>query len=186
MPRRLVLPFAALLALTLAAAVSQADARAATKASKPSIQITGISVDTYDATPGTKITYVPNSPPNACYDIGGPGQDPQQVDVVFFIHAVGIPANAPVTLDVVTPWDQQSRPNAQDAHPAFSTTWFRNKGHGLAALYGGSDAPDNFYTFDDEGTRGDAFNGDYSVTTTVKVHGKVLRAHGTLKIDCVA
>jgi hypothetical protein len=184
LPRRLALTFAVLFALTLAAVASQADARAATKASKPSIRITGISVDTFNALPGTKITYKPNNPPNACYEIGGADQTPQQVDVVFFIHAVGIPASSPVTLNVVTPWDQQSRPDAGDADPAFSKTWFTDKGHGLAALYGGSDAPGNFYTFDDEGTRGDAFNGNYSVTTTVKVHGKVLHAHGRLTIDC--
>jgi hypothetical protein len=186
MPRRLGLPFVALLALAIAAAVAQAAARAAAKPSKPSIQITGISVDTFNALPGTKITYVPNNPPNACYDIAGADQDPQQVDVVFFIHAVGIPASAPVTLNVVTPWDQQSRPDTGDLHPVFSTTWFRNKGHGVAAIYGGSNAPNNFYTFDDEGTRGNVFNGNYSVTTTVKVHGKVLHAHGRLKIDCVS
>jgi hypothetical protein len=172
--------------VTLVIAVPLAGARVATTASGPSIRITGISVDMFDATPGTKITYMPNNPPNACYDIGGASQDPQQVDVVFFIHAVGIPASAPVTLDVSTPWDKQSRPDAQNAHPVFSTTWFRNKGHGVAAIYGGSDAPDNFYTYDDEGTRGNMFNGNYSVTTTVKVHGTVLRAHGRLKIDCVA
>jgi hypothetical protein len=199
MPRRLAVTFVALLALTLAVVASQAEARtdiaalvshanahAATKAASPSIHVVGISVDTVDSAPGTKITYVPNSPPNACYDIGGPDQSPQQVDVVFFIHAVGISSNAKVTLDVVTPWDSQSRPEAGDPDPSFSKTWFRNKGHGVASAYGGSDAPDNFYTFDDEGTRGNAFNGTYSVSTTAKVDGKVLRAHGTLKVDCVS
>jgi hypothetical protein len=32
----------------------------------------------------------------------------------------------------------------------------------------------------------DVYNGSYAVTTTVKVGGKALHAHGTLKIDCVA
>jgi hypothetical protein len=179
MPRRLALPLIALLLLVPAAVSS-----ASSKAAKPSIRVTGISVDDYNALPGTKITYVPNRPVNACYDIGGPSQTPQQVDVVFFIHAVGIPKNAPVTLDVVTPWDTQSTPNAEVKHPEFGSTWFTNKGHGIAAIFGGSDAPNNFYTYDDEGTRGDEFNGDYLVTTTVKVHGKILRAHGRLTIDC--
>ncbi len=183
MPRRLALTTVALLALLLPAAPSQAERRAM-KASKPSIRISGISVDTFDATPGTKITYTPNNPPNACYDIGGPGQDPYQVDVVFFIHAVDVPNNAPTTLHVVTPWDQQSLPASGDEHPTFASTWFTDRGHGLAALYGGSDAADNFYRYDDEGTAGTIFNGAYSVITTVTVHHKVLRAHGTLEINC--
>jgi hypothetical protein len=171
--------------LSLGAAVSPAGARARSAPAKPSIRITGISVDMFNAQPGSKITYHPNNPPNACYDIGGADQDPPQVDVVFFIHAVGIPNNAPTTLDVVTPWDTQSRPDSTDAHPTFAKTWFRNKGHGVASIFGGSDAPGNFYTFDDEGTRGNVFNGTYVVTTTVKVHGQVLHARATLKVDCV-
>lgn len=185
MRRPVAITFAALLAVLLPVAASNA-ARPATKAATPSIKITGISVDAYDASPGTKITYMPNNPPNACYDIAGANQAPQQVDVVFFIHTVGVPRTAPTTVDIVTPWDTQSLPDATDPHPTFSSTWFTDKGHGIAALYGGSDAPDNFYRFDDEGTRGDVFNGVYTVTTTVRVHGKVLRAHGKLTIDCYA
>jgi hypothetical protein len=186
MRRKLTIGLVSVLAVLVPAitATPAGAARGESKSVKPSIRITGISVDTYDATPGTRITYTPNRPVNACYEIGGPSQAPAQVDVVFFIHAVGIPQNATTTLDVVTPWDSQSRPGMGDEHPVFSKAWFTDKGHGLAAIYGGSDAPDNFYTFDDEGTRGDAFNGDYSVTTTVKVHGSLLRAHATLKIDC--
>jgi hypothetical protein len=166
----------------LAAAVPQGDAK--TKAAGPSIKLTGISVDQFNAAPNTKITYVPNNPPNACYDIGGAAQDPTQVTVVFFIHAVGIPANAPTTVHFVTPWNTLNIPSAAGSTEEFSKTWFRNKGHGVAAIFGGSDAPDNFYKYDDEGTAGNVFNGFYSVTTTVKVHGKLLHAHGTLHIDC--
>jgi hypothetical protein len=173
---------AVLLALLIAA--SGAVAKPAKKAPKPSIKITGISVDEFNAQPGTKITYEPNRPVNACYDIGGADQDPPQVDVVFFIHAVGIPKNAATTLDVVTPWDEQTNPDTGGPDPQFRKTWFTNKAHGLAPIFGGSDAPNNFYTYDDEGTRGSEFNGSYSVTTTVKVGRKVLRAHGTLTIDC--
>jgi hypothetical protein len=176
-------PFALGLALVvLVATAQQGDAR--TAAAKPSIKITGISVNEFNAEPNTKITYQPNNPPNACYDIGGAAQDPTQVTVVFFIEAVGIPANAPTTVDFVTPWNTLSFPSSGSPAGQFSKTWFRNKGHGVAAIYGGSDAPDNFYKYDDEGTGGNVFNGSYSVNTTVKVHGKVLRAHATLKIDC--
>ena len=186
-PRR-CLPFLASCAalLSMFAGVSHASAHAGKAPIKPSIRITGISVDRFNASPGTKITYQPNRPVNACYDIGGPNQVPPQVDVVFFIHAVGIPASAPVTLDIVTPWDTQSRPNPAGLHPQFGKTWFSNHGHGLASIFGGSTAPNNFYTYDDEGTRGSVFNGFYSVTTTVKVHGHVLRAHGTLTVACNA
>jgi hypothetical protein len=173
-----------LVLLLVSAVIPSAGAHTRSAATQPSIRVTGISVDMFNAEPGTKITYQPNNPPNACYEIGGADQDPTQVDVVFFIHAVGIPANAPTTLDVVTPWDSQSRPSSDDLHPTFAKTWFRNQGHGVAAIFGGSDAPNNFYTFDDEGTRGNQFNGTYVVTTTVKVHGKFLRARATLKIDC--
>jgi hypothetical protein len=176
-------PLALGLALVvLAASAQQGDAH--TTAAKPSIKITGISVNEFDAEPNTKITYQPNNPPNACYDIGGAAQDPTQVTVVFFISAVGVPANAPTTVKFVTPWNTLSFPSTAGSTEQFSKTWFRNKGHGVAAIYGGSDAPDNFYKFDDEGTGSNVFNGSYSVTTSVKVHGKVLHAHGTLKIDC--
>jgi hypothetical protein len=127
---------------------------------------------------------LPNNPPNACYDIGGAAQSPSQVTVVFFIHAVGIPANAATTVDFVTPWNTLHFPSATDSSDQFSKIWFRNKGHGVAAIFGGSDAPDNFFKYDDEGTGGNIFNGAYSVTTTVRVHGVLLHAHGTLKIDC--
>ena len=184
-PRRCLPVLASCVALlSTIAGVPQASAHARKAPSKPSIRITGISVDRFNANPGTKITYRPNRPVNACYDIGGPNQVPPQVDVVFFIHAVGIPAGAPTTLDIVTPWDTQSRPSPNDLHPEFGQTWFRNRNPGLGAIFGGSTAPNNFYTYDDEGTRGSVFNGSYSVTTTVKVHGKVLRAHGTLTVDC--
>lgn len=178
---------AAALALALAsallgAAAQQSDAH--TTAAKPSLKITGISVNEFNAQPNTKITYQPNNPPNACYDIGGADQDPTQTTVVFFISAVGVPANAPTTVKFVTPWNTLSFPSTAGSTERFSKTWFRNKGHGVAAIFGGSDAPDNFYKYDDEGTGSNAFNGFYSVTTTVKVHGKLLRAHGTLKIDC--
>jgi hypothetical protein len=174
---------AVLLAVLIAA--SGAVAKPAKKVAKPSIKITGISVDAYNAEPGTKITYVPNRPVNACYDIGGADQTPVQVDVVFFLHETGIPKNAPTTVDIVTPWDEQSEPDSTDKKvPAFNGVWFTDKGHGLAALYGGSDAAGNDYHYDDEGTRGDEFNGNYSVLTTVKVAGKTLRARGTLSIDC--
>jgi hypothetical protein len=170
-------------ALVLPATAAQ-QAYAHIKAVKPSVKITGISVDDFNASPNTKITYVPNNPPNACYDIGGAGQDPTQVTVVFFIHAVGIPANAPTTVDFVTPWNTLHIPSTAGSTEKFSKTWFRNKGHGVAAIFGGSDAPDNFFKYDDEGTGGNIFNGAYSVTTTVRVHGVLLHAHGSLKIDC--
>jgi hypothetical protein len=172
----------ALASVLLATTAQQGDAH--TKAVKPSVKITGISVNDYDATPNTKITYVPNNPPNACYDIGGAAQSPSQVTVVFFIHAVGVPANAPTTVDFVTPWNTLHFPSATDSSDQFSKIWFRDKGHGVAATFGGSDAPDNFFKYDDEGTGGNIFNGAYSVTTTVRVHGVLLHAHGTLKIDC--
>ena len=183
MTRRLAITSVALLAMLLGPVASEA-ARTAKKAPKPSIRITGISVDTFDALPGTKITYHPNNPPNACYQIGGPSQSPYQVTVVFFIHAVGIPNNAPTTYTIVTPWNTQAVPSTTDPNPIFSKTWFTDKGHGLAAIYGGSDAAGNFYHYDNEGTGSNAFNGSYSVTTTVTVHGKLLRAHGTLNISC--
>jgi hypothetical protein len=183
--RRTILT-SATVALWLAGAAPAVGATPRATAAKPSIKITGISVDRLNAEPGTKITYQPNNPPNACYEIGGADQSPPQVDVVFFIHEVGIPASAPTTLDVVTPWDTQSRPAKGEAPPTFAKTWFRNKTTGVAEIFGGDSRPGNFYTFDDEGTRGNAFNGSYAVTTTVKVHGTVLRAHATLKVDCVA
>jgi hypothetical protein len=171
------------LALLLPAILApQADAH--TKAAKPSIKITGISVNMFNATPGTKITYQPNNPPNACYDIGGPSQTPHDVTVVFFINAVGIPTNAKTTVQLVTPWNELKFPDSTDPQDKFSETWFRDKGHGVASIFGGSDLPDNFYKYDDEGTGSNIFNGNYAVSTTVEVHGKVLRAHASIKVDC--
>ena len=179
-------PLALGLALVSLAATAQPGDAHTKAAAKPSIKITGISVNRFNAEPNTKITYHPNNPPNACYDIGGADQDPTQTTVVFFISAVGVPANAPTTVKFVTPWNTLSFPTTAGSTEQFSKTWFRNKGHGVAAIFGGSDAPDNFYKYDDEGTGSNAFNCSYSVTTTVKVHGKLLHAHGTLKVDCVA
>jgi hypothetical protein len=168
--------------LLLAIVAPQGDAHS--KAAEPSLKITGISVNDFNANPGTKITYQPNSPPNACYDIAGASQDPHDVTVVFFINAVGIPANARTTVHFVTPWNKLAFPSSTDPQDKFSETWFRDKGHGVAAIFGGSDLPDNFFKYDDEGTGGNTFNGNYAVSTTVEVHGRVLRAHASIKVDC--
>ncbi len=148
---------------------------------KPSIRVTGISVNQQNFRPGTHVTR--KSPVNACYYIGGPSQSPQNVQAFVFVHAVGIPKHAPLSFDLVTPWDHQQLPDSRTKKPTFGNSFFLNKGH-AGAIFGGATGPHDFYRYDDEGTASNIFNGSYSVRVAVKVKGRWLRSRGAITIAC--
>jgi hypothetical protein len=177
--RRIAFVVPSLLALVLLAGSAQAKAG---HPAKPSIKLTGISVNDQNFTPGTKVTL--KAPINACYGIGGADQSPPDVTMFAFVHAVKVPNKAPLTTTFVTPWDTQTLPDTADPHPTFGSSWFHNRGHQQASIFGGADGPDDFFRYDDEGTGRNIFNGTYTVSVSVKVSGKVLRTHGSITIDC--
>ena len=180
--RRISSFLVALAVLALLSATAEAKPKPKPKPAKPSIKLTGVSVNQQNFIPGTKVTLT--SPINACYGIGGATQDPPDVTMFAFVHAVKIPNRAPLTTTFVTPWDTQTVPDAEDAHPTFGNSWFHDRGHQQASIFGGPDGPDDFFRYDDEGTGRNIFNGTYTVSVSVKVGGTTLRTHGSITVNC--
>jgi hypothetical protein len=168
---------AALGAAALAAAPAMAHSTPA-----PKLRLTGISVNMQNFTPGTKVTL--KAPVNACYGIGGPSQDPLDVQVFFFLHAVSIPKSAPTTASITTPWDQETFPNTQAPAATFSKLWFTDRGHGASSIFGGPQGKYDYYRYDDEGTGSNIFDGKYTIAVTAKVHRHTLHAHGSITVAC--
>lgn len=166
----------------LGAAVLATAPAMAHSAPAPKLRLTGISVNQQNFTPGTKVTL--KAPVNACYGIGGPSQDPPDVQVFFFLHAVSIPKSAPTTVKITTPWDQETLPSSQAPASQFSKLWFTDRGHGASAIFGGPQGKYDYYRYDDEGTGSNTFDGKYTIVATVKVHHHTLRAHGSITVAC--
>jgi hypothetical protein len=151
---------------------------------KPSLKISGISVNMQNFAPGTKVTE--KAPINACYGIGGPSLDPQSLTAVGFVHAVKIPSGATTTVVFTTPWAAAGN-GSEDETGKFSKLLFKNKGHGVAAIFGGAEGPYDFYTYlmlPTGSPTGNYIDGTYTFNVTTKVGAKTLHASGTVTVAC--
>jgi len=182
MPRRLLagpIVLGALLALAPAAPAAPA------KAKKPSIKISGLSVNQVFSTPGTKIPY-PDSQ-NRCYRMGGPSGAPPSVTVYGFVKAVKIPANAPTTVVFTTPWTAQFGAAIGTTTGNFSKVLYHSKGRQQAAIYGGPQGPNDFYSYSmapSGGATSYYLTGKYKLDVTTTVNGKALHASATITLAC--
>ena len=170
-------------AVASAATVSVAGAKPSGPA-KPSVKISGISVNEQNFPPGTKVTQ--KSPINACYGIGGAAFTPQSLTAVGFVHAVKIPHNATTTVDFTTPWASAGNGTMHQTDK-FSRVLFTDRGHGLASAYGGADGPNDYYTYLMLPTgypTSSYIDGTYTFAVTIKLGAKTLRSSGTVTIAC--
>ena len=176
-----ILPFA-LLALFLAAT----PADAAKRKPKPSIKVTGISVNRVYVAKGGKIE--PEDSTNACYMIGGADGVPDSLTAYAYVKAVKIPASAKLTYEFRTPWDDEAGGDiGQKYEGAFSKGLFPAKPSGGAAIYGGPTGK-GFHAIYRQmpsgGTTSLFISGTYSMTVSVKVGTKTLKSSATLPVDC--
>lgn len=173
------------LIITLACAVlAQAAHANSHHPPKPSVKVAGISVNQQDFPAGTKVTQ--QSPINACYAIGGPALTPPSLTVVGFVHAVSIPASAKTTIDFSTPWAGAVNGVINETD-RFSKVLFKNRGHGVAATFGGANGPNDYYRYIMLPTgypTSSYIDGRYSLTVTIKLRTKTLHASGAITVAC--
>lgn len=151
---------------------------------KPSLKISGISVNMQNFPPGTKVTT--KEPVNACYGIGGAAFTPMSLTAVGFVHAVKIPSGATTTVVFTTPWASAAN-GSMDQTGQFSKLLHRNKGHGVAAAFGGAEGPYDYYTYLMLPTgypTSSYIDGTYTFKVTTKAGGKTLHASGTVTVAC--
>jgi len=171
--------------ITLSALLMLAPAAPAAAPKKPSIKISGLSVNQVFSTPGTKIPY-PDSQ-NRCYRMGGPSGAPPSVTVYGFVKAVKIPANAPTTVVFTTPWTAQFGAQIGTTTGNFSKVLFHSKGRQQAAIYGGPQGPSDFYSYSmapSGGATSYYLTGKYKLDVTTTVNGKALHASATITLAC--
>lgn len=174
-------PLAACALFALAPAASAAKP----KPKKPSIRISGLSVNQVFSKPGTKIPY-PDSQ-NRCYRMGGPSGAPPSVTVYGFVKAVKIPATAPTTVVFTTPWTAQFGAQTGTTTGNFSKVLYHTKGRQQAAIFGGPQGPNDFYSYSMAPTGGATsyyLTGQYKLDVTTTVQGKTLRASATITLAC--
>jgi hypothetical protein len=171
--------------LALVVAAAALPAAPAVAAKKPSLKVAGLSINRFFARPGTKIVY-PDSQ-NSCYAIEGADGAPQSLTVYAFVTAVKVPASAPATLTITTPWSKAPGAAPEMTSGPFKTLLFHSKGRQQAAIFGGPQGPFDFYTYSmlPTGVPTSYYvSGLYSVDVTAKVGGKTLHAAGSVKVTC--
>lgn len=172
---------AALLAVTATAPVAGAKAPA-----KPSLKVTGLSVNRAVARPGE--TVKARDSQNRCYIIGGQTGAPQSLTFYGFVKAVKIPASAPTTVVFTAPWDSYLRDvTLSTTSGTFKQVLYRNKTHPGALIFGGQAGPWDFYRYEMLPTgipTSNFLDGTYGMDVKVKVAGRTLHAKGTFKLAC--
>jgi len=179
------LPLAGLITLSALLALAPAAPAARAKAQKPSVKISGLSVNQVFSPPGTKIPY-PDSQ-NRCYRMGGPSGAPPSVTVYGFVKGVKIPASAPTTVVFTTPWTAQFGAQIGTTTGNWSKVLYHTKGRQQAAIYGGPQGPNDFYSYSMAPTGGATsyyLTGQYKLDVTTTVNGKALHASATITLAC--
>ena len=119
--------------------------------------------------------------------MGGPSGAPQSVTVYGFVKAVKIPASAPTTVIFTTPWTAQFGADQGTFKGAFSKVLFHSKGRRQAAIFGGPQGPNDFYSYSmlPSGVATSYYlSGKYTLDVTTTVNGKALHARATITLAC--
>jgi hypothetical protein len=156
------------------------------KPKKPSLKISGLSVNQVFMKPGTKVTY-PGDSQNRCYRMGGPSGEPQSLTVYGFVSAVKIPKNAPTTVIFTTPWTARIGADQGTTTGQFSKVLYHSKGRQQAAIFGGPQGPYDFFSYNMFPTGVPTsyyLSGTYTLDVTTVVNGKTLHANGSVKVLC--
>lgn len=172
-------------AALLAALVPAAPAAAAKKQPKPSLKVVGISPNRWFTSPGRAVKL--NDGTNGCYTIGGATGAPTSLQAFFFVKAVRLPANAPTTLTLNTPWDGKNPQSGAPQQGKLSDLLFRSKGRPQAAIFGGAAGPYDRYTYNMLPTgipTSYYLSGKYAIDVTVKVGSKTYHAAGSITVAC--
>ena len=155
---------------------------------KPSIKVSGISVNRAYATRGTAIKAGDSA--NGCYIIGGASGEPQRLEAYVYVHAVKVPANAKMTYTFHTPWDKEE-PTTVDFSGTFGGSMgglFRAFGKQQAEIFGGPTSKQDHVTYrmlPTGGTPASSFiNGTYSFRVTVRFAGRTLTSEATVTVAC--
>jgi hypothetical protein len=174
-----------LLGALAGALIAVTPASAAKKQPKPSLKAVSISVNRWVVYPGKTVKL---NEDNGCFTIAGRDGVPPSVTAYFFVKAVRIPANAPTTFRITTPWDARLPPaDSQPRQGRFSDFLFRSKGRPQAGIFGGAQGPYDRFTFSmlPTGLPTSAFySGVYTIDVRTRVQGKTLTARAKVTVAC--
>jgi hypothetical protein len=184
---RLLLPAllgAMALSAILVGPAGAAGGKGARKPVAPSLKIVGLSVNQQEFTPGTKVTE--KSPINACYYIFGEAGAPHEMMLTALVKADGIPRAAPTSITMVAPWTTQGLAEGiEEEGVPFSKALFADGKESAGTIAGGGSAADEYFRWIDiQGGSIEAGDGTYSMKISVKIGGRTLQAHGSIKVGC--
>ena len=179
------LAFALFLVLALSPfAAAQAGAKGHKKASGPSLKITALSVNENPFTPGTKVTE--SKPINACYYVFGEAATPHEMLFTALVRATRIPAGAKTSITMTAPWvTQRFGSGISEEGVPFHKAVFHDGKESVGTVSGGGTSADEYFRWISlQGGSLAAGDGTYRVAIAVKVGGRTLEAHGSIKVDC--
>lgn len=175
----------ALLAVAAAALAAPA-ADAAKRPPKPSIKVTGISINRMYVAKGGKVEEGDST--NGCYIIGGPSGAPDSLTAYAYVKAVKIPASAKLTYEFHTPWDKSAGGDiGQTYEGPFSKGLFPAKASSGAGIYNGPTGKGFYATYRQLPSGGGTsyyISGTYSMRVSVQVGTKTLTSSASIPVKC--
>lgn len=176
---------AAAVGAVLASAPTVAPHAAAAKPRKPSVKVTGLSPNRWFVRPGGTVRA--NDGTNGCYVIAGPAGAPPSLTVYAFVRTVGVPASAPTTVTITTPWDGALPPGSPTVKGKLSDVLFRSRGRPQAGIFGGPQGANDRhrYVMLPTGLPTSAYySGRYAIKVVTRVAGRTLTARGAITVAC--
>lgn len=169
---------------TAAAAPSSPAVAAAAKKAKPALKVSRLSVNRWALAPGGKVAEGDGT--NGCFSMLGPAATPPSLTVYGFVTFARVPASAPATVELTTPWDAAGGFEPVKLSGAFGKVLHRVKGNGAAGAFGGGAKDVFLFSMLPTGLPAATYvDGTYAMTVTARVHGRTLRSSGRITVDCV-